>query len=100
MTDFRSKIHNKLHAKFGVQAMYFPTMGVSEPVTVKLHKDVEMYGEDFNSTSNEDQLVLLLSDINNAKKSDYFLIDNVKYYLVRKLKDDGFRQVWSLVSDR
>ena len=100
MTDFRSKIHSKLHTKFGVQAMYFPVMGVSEEVTVKLHKDVEVYGDDFQSTSNEDQLVLLLSDIANAKKSDFFLIDNVKYYLVKKLKDDGVRQVWSVLSGR
>lgn len=100
MTDFRHKIHNKLHKRFGVCAMYFPASGVSGEVTVKLHKDVEVYGEDFQTTSNEDQLVLLLSDIANAKKKDFFLIDNIKYYLVKKLKDDGVRQLWSVISGR
>ncbi len=98
MNDFRAKVHAKLHPRFGVSARFVPTIGVSCDVTVKLNRAVDVYGEDFQVTGAEDQIVILLSDISNAKKGDFFIVNGVKYYLVRKIKDDSVRQIWSVTS--
>lgn len=99
--DLRAKVHRNLHKRFGVNATYKTTEAPDGvPVTVKLNLSVETFDSGLNYIGNEDQIVLLLSDIPNPKKKQIISVSGTDYYLVRKLKDDGIRQVWSVTSDR
>lgn len=100
MTDFRQTIQNRLHQRFAVDATYAPVVGEPIPVKVKLRVGVAIYGEDMEFIGNEDQLVFLLSDIEDASKKDIFVVTvkgvEQQYQLIKPLQNDGIRAIWSI----
>lgn len=96
MTDFRNDIHAKLHSRFGVSAIYYPVTGPSKTVTVKLRLGVDVYGEEFEIVGTENHLTFLSMDIDDAKNKATFIVDNIEYQLLSKVKDDGVRQIWQV----
>lgn len=100
MTDFRQTIQNRLHQRFSVDAVYIPAIGEPLPVKVKLRLGVAVYGEGLEFVGDEDQLGFLLTDIENAKKEDSFLIviknEEKQYQLIKKLQNNGIRAIWSI----
>lgn len=98
MADFRQQIHNRLHKRLGVTAQYIPQVGDARLVTVKLKLGVAIYGEGMELIGDEDQLVFLLADIPNPKKSELFEVSGKQYQLVKKLQSDGLRAIWSIKS--
>jgi hypothetical protein len=100
MADFRQTIHNRLHKRFGVAAVYIPDHGVSYPVTIKLRVGVAVYGDGMEFIGDEDQVVFLLTDIVQAKKKDLFIVrvkgKDQEYQLIKALQNDGVRAIWSV----
>ena len=100
MTDFRQTIQNRLHQRFSIDAVYIPAIGDPLNVKVKLRLGVSVYGEALEFVGDEDQLVFLLTDIDNAAKKDSFLItvnnQEKQYQLIKSLQNDGIRAIWSV----
>lgn len=100
MTDFRQTIQNRLHQRFSQDAAYVPTTGIPIDVKVKLRKGVAVYGEGMEFVGDEDQLMFLLTDIENAEKRESFIFtvgnDIQEYQLIKPLQNDGIRAIWSV----
>lgn len=100
MTDFRQTIQNRLHQRFSQDAAYVPTIGLPINVKVKLRKGVAVYGEGMEFVGDEDQIMFLLTDIENAEKKESFIftVDNdiQEYQLIKPLQNDGIRAIWSV----
>ena len=100
MTDFRQTIQNRLHNRLGQQAVYVPQLGAPYPVIVKLRIGVTVYGDGMEFMGDEDQLMFLLTDIEEASKEDTFLITlkgkEKQYELIKALQNDGIRAIWSI----